>query len=66
VTSPLPAAQVLGSQPEAEKGSLLVMVGCESEDALQASRVLPVLRVLSSEPIRVGEVRCWPLPRGLA
>ena len=47
---------VLGSKKEAEAGELLLMVGCESEDALKLSPVYPVLLALGKEPMRVGEV----------
>lgn len=48
-------APVLGSQPEAEKGTLLVMVGCEGD--AESSRAWPVLKALGEEPLRIGEVR---------
>ena len=47
-------APVLGSQPEAAKGTLLVMIGCEGE--AEASRAWPVLTALGEAPLRVGEV----------
>ena len=49
-------APVLGSQPEAEKGTLLVMVGCAGD--MTQTRAWPVLKALSSDPRRIGEVRC--------
>ena len=45
-------APVLGSKPEALKGSLLVMAGGESD---VFERQLPLLRLLSRDPKRMGE-----------
>jgi 3-hydroxyisobutyrate dehydrogenase len=46
-------APVLGSTPEARSGSLMIMVGAESE---QFDRWLPVLQILGSEPVLLGSV----------
>jgi hypothetical protein len=48
-------APVLGSQPEALKGTLLLMVGCQGKP--EDSRAWPVLTALGHEPLRVGEAR---------
>lgn len=52
-------APVLGSQPEALKGTLLLMVGCAG--SAEDSRAWPVLQALGSEPLRVGEVRFYQI-----
>jgi 3-hydroxyisobutyrate dehydrogenase len=46
-------APVLGSIPEAQKGTLLLMVGAT---AAQYQRFLPLLQVFGANPIHVGEV----------
>ena len=45
---------MLGSQPEASKGALLIMVGSESDP--QDSRAWPVLASLGKEPMHMGAV----------
>ncbi|KAA6421206.1 MAG: 3-hydroxyacid dehydrogenase [Trebouxia sp. A1-2] len=47
-------APVLGSQPEASKGALLIMVGSENDP--QDSRAWPVLTSLGKEPMHMGAV----------
>lgn len=47
-------APVLGSQPEASKGTLLIMVGSETNP--QDSRAWPVLSQLSQDPKHMGPV----------
>ena len=47
-------APVLGSQPEASKGTLLIMVGSETNP--QDSKAWPVLTQLSQEPKHMGPV----------
>lgn len=47
-------APVLGSQPEASKGTLLIMVG--SETSPQDSKAWPVLTKLGKEPMHMGAV----------
>ena len=47
-------APVLGSQPEASKGALLIMVGSENDP--QDSRAWPVLASLGKEPMHMGAV----------
>jgi 3-hydroxyisobutyrate dehydrogenase len=46
-------APVLGSIPEATKGTLLVMVGSSPE---QYEKYLPLLKVFGENPIHIGEV----------
>lgn len=46
-------APVLGSIPEAVKGTLLVMVGATPE---QFERYLPLLKVFGENPVHIGEV----------
>ena len=52
-------APVLGSAAKAERGALVLMAGCESEEKLEASPALPVLRALGgdAQPVHVGKVR---------
>ena len=45
---------MLGSQPEASKGALLIMVGSENDP--QDSRAWPVLASLGKEPMHMGPV----------
>ncbi len=47
-------APVLGSQPEASKGALLIMVGSETKP--EDSRAWPVLALLGKEPKHMGAV----------
>lgn len=47
-------APVLGSQPEASKGALLIMVGSETQP--ESSRAWPVLALLGKEPMHMGAV----------
>ncbi|CAG9463631.1 unnamed protein product [Pedinophyceae sp. YPF-701] len=47
-------APVLGSQPEASKGTLLVMVGCDREPS--ETRAWPVIEALGSNIQHMGEV----------
>jgi 3-hydroxyisobutyrate dehydrogenase len=47
-------APVLGSQPEAEKGTLLVMIGCKGR--AEDSPAWPVTKALGKEPLQIGEV----------
>ena len=47
-------APVLGSQPEASKGALLIMVGSGTNP--QDSRAWPVLTKLGKEPMHMGVV----------
>lgn len=47
-------APVLGSQPEASKGTLLIMVGSETNP--QESKAWPVLTKLGKEPMHMGAV----------
>lgn len=47
-------APVLGSQPEAAAGTLLVMVGC-SEDP-EGTPAWPVLKAFGEAPLHIGEV----------
>ena len=48
-------APVLGSQPEARQGTLLIMVGAAADPAQSAA--WPVLCALSEEPQHIGKVR---------
>lgn len=47
-------APVLGSQPEASRGTLLIMVGSETNP--QDSKAWPVLTKLSQEPKHMGTI----------
>jgi 3-hydroxyisobutyrate dehydrogenase len=51
-------APVLGSLPEAEKGTLLVMIGCEGD--AEDSLAWPVMASLGRDPLQIGEVRINP------
>ena len=44
----------MGSQPEASKGSLLIMIGSEGDP--KGSRAWPVLTLLGQEPKHMGGV----------
>ena len=47
-------APVLGSQPEASKGTLLIMVGSEGDP--KDSKAWPVLTMLGQDPKHMGAV----------
>lgn len=47
-------APVLGSQPEAAAGTLLVMVGCN--EAPEGTPAWPVLQAFGEAPLHIGEV----------
>ena len=50
-------APVLGSQPEASKGTLLIMVGSHNDPS--TSKCWPVLTALGESPTHIGDVRIW-------
>jgi len=52
-------APVLGSQPEAAAGTLLVMVGCNVDP--ETSPAWPVLKAFGEAPLHIGEVRMFSL-----
>jgi 3-hydroxyisobutyrate dehydrogenase-like beta-hydroxyacid dehydrogenase len=52
-------APVLGSQPEASRGTLLVMVGCD--EAPESTPAWPVIQAFGQDPLHIGKVQSAPL-----